>query len=69
MQIGVKLEGVVNGHSQELDMLAWWNQLSIEVKWDFDGLAFTPLAVYHSNNSCKTLSNSVIAESIFESLE
>ena len=37
--------------------------------WNFDGLALMPLAVYHSNTSCRSLSNLIIPESIFESYE
>ena len=37
--------------------------------WNFDGLALMLLAVYHSNTSCRSLSNLIITESIFESHE
>ena len=34
---------------------------------NFEGLALMPLAVYHSNTSCRSLSNLITIESIFES--
>ena len=37
--------------------------------WNFDGFVLMPLAVYHSNTSCRSLSNLIITESIFESHE
>ena len=37
--------------------------------WNFDGLALMLLGVYHSNTSCRSLSNLIITEFIFESHE
>ena len=37
--------------------------------WNFDGLALIPLAVYHFNTSCRSLSTLIITESIFDSHE
>ena len=37
--------------------------------WNFDVLALMPLAVYHSNTSCRYLSHLLFTESIFKSHE
>ena len=32
MLMGVNFNGVIHGHSQQFNMVAWWNQLFIDAK-------------------------------------